>query len=152
MGLIECCCIVVKCCIHLDDCVSSFTPKLCLVCCVRVGTLLTVSCVFCPVCNLGLVCCCVKVRWRNPAGEEDSPNQLKSRQKIEPSGSCGRTSASGVPQERARQIWFRSGSDGVKEWETQEEETSTKEAAIEDLQICHLQMPRVLDGRSVLEH
>ena len=48
-------------------------------------------------------------------------------------------------------IWFRSRVDGVKEWKTQEEDCGKTKAADEDLQFCHLQMPIVLDGRSVLE-
>ena len=57
----------------------------------------------------------------------------------------------GVLVERARQIWFRSRVDGVKEWKTQEEDCEETKAADEDLQFCNLQMPDVLDGRSVLE-
>ena len=57
----------------------------------------------------------------------------------------------GVLRGRARQIWFRSRLDGVEEWKTQEEDCGKEKAADEDLQFCHLQMPIVLDGRSVLE-
>ena len=57
----------------------------------------------------------------------------------------------GVLGGRARQIWFWSRVDGVEEWKTQEEDCEKTKAADEDLQFCHLQMPDVLDGRSVLE-
>ena len=67
-----------------------------------------------------------------------------------PSGGCRWRSARAFAEGRdPDNLVSEQGSDGDKVRETQEEKQKTKDAANADLQISHLQMLRVLDGRSV---
>ena len=67
-----------------------------------------------------------------------------------PTGGCRRTSARAFAEGRdPDNLVSERGSDGVKAWRTQEEKQKKTDAANADLQISHLQILRVLDGRAV---
>ena len=120
----------VKCCIRLDDCVSFFHANT-VSCAVRVGTL----CDSFPVSSApsviwGFAYCCVKVRWRKPAGIEEFAEAVEETtedrliRRLRADIGFGRS-----PGTRARQFGFGAKADGVKERRTQEKETKQTDAA-----------------------
>ena len=104
-----------------------------------------------PSVNWGPVCC-VKVCRRKLAGTEDPSKHLQNSTEDRVIRRLqADDSVEAFGRNAPDNFGFGARSDGVKERRTQEKKKRNKNAADEDLQICHLQMPRVLDGRSVLE-
>ena len=94
----------------------------------------------------------MKVRWRKLAGTEDSSKHLEESTEDRPRRRLRVDSGvEAFGRNAPDRFGFGARSDGVKERRTQEEKKRNRNAADEDLQFRNLQMPRVLDGRSVLE-
>ena len=100
---------MVKCCIRLDDCVSSFTPKLCLACCACEDLCDSFPAFFAPSVTWGFVCWCVQVRWRKPAGTRRFAEAIEepTRRACHPAAAGGHRLGRS-PGTRPPTIWFRS--------------------------------------------